>query len=172
MKQETFVADVRQFTELAGCSTDHFNSRQSALYLGLQLEEMAEKLDAIVEAIEDIGPKDFGFGSRLHLFAKEMEFIGSKMKDGTFDAYLAASNREALLDADVDLAWVTIGAMLSQGADVLGAMGEVARANLDKFPGGFVIKDSNGKVVKPVGWRAPDLKPFVCAVESEGGETD
>lgn len=44
---ETFVADVRRFTEAVGCTTDRFNVRQTALYIGLQLEEMAEKLEAM-----------------------------------------------------------------------------------------------------------------------------
>jgi hypothetical protein len=40
------IKAVRQFTEAVGCTTDQFNVRQIALYIGLQLEEMAEKLEA------------------------------------------------------------------------------------------------------------------------------
>jgi predicted HAD superfamily Cof-like phosphohydrolase len=147
LDKETFVADVRRFTELAGCTTDQFNVRQTALYIGLQLEEMAEKLEAVF--------------SKDAKIVKTLEFYSGMFKDGDFDHGLLTADRQALLDADVDLAWVTIGSMLSQGADVLGAMKEVARANLDKFPNGAVTKDANGKVVKPNGWRGPDLSPFV-----------
>ena len=45
--KETVVADVTKFTQIAGCTTDQFNVRQTALYIGLQLEEMAEKLEEI-----------------------------------------------------------------------------------------------------------------------------
>lgn len=143
--KETFVADVRRFTELAGCTTDQFNVRQTALYIGLQLEEMAEKLEA----------------AGAFVAAGYVDEVADMFKQGYYDASIGNADHEALLDADVDLAWVTIGSMLSQGADVLGAMKEVARANLDKFPGGVVTKDENGKVVKPNGWQGPDLSPYV-----------
>lgn len=150
-EQETFVADVRRFTEAVGCTTDRFNVRQTALYIGLQLEELGEKLDAC----------GLGFHA-AHLHA-----LGDMFKEGVFDEGVGRVERAALLDADIDLAWVTIGSALSQGADVLGAMREVARANLDKIgPDGTVLKDENGKVRKPEGWRPPDLTPFVCR---EGG---
>lgn len=146
--RETFVADVRRFTEAVGCTTDRFNARQTALYIGLQLEEMAEKLEACLQAET--------------LLTNEIHNLSGMFKAGHMDHRVEAANRAAMLDADIDLAWVTIGSALSQGADVLGAMREVARANLDKFPGGVVTKDANGKVTKPDGWRAPDITPFVC----------
>lgn len=152
---ETFVADVLRFTEAVGCTTDSFNIRQTALYIGLQLEEMAEKLEAV------------WFNHPSHILSV-LKSLSSGFKSGEFDSDVAAGDREAMLDADVDLAWVTIGSALSQGADVLGAMREVARANLDKIgPDGSVLKDENGKVKKPVGWRGPDNSPFVIRKEGE-----
>lgn len=144
---ETFVADVRRFTEAVGCTTDRFNVRQTALYIGLQLEEMAEKLEAVGLA-----------GGTAHA----MRGLSASFKSGVFDKEVESGDREAMLDADVDLAWVTVGSALSQGADLLGAMREVARANLDKIgPDGTVLKDENGKVKKPAGWRGPDIAPYV-----------
>lgn len=172
MSQETFIADVRQFTEAVGCTADRFNVRQTALYVGLQLEEMAEKLDAM-----GMG------GDARNNPVKILHVLSGEFKRGLLDGYVEGADREAMLDADVDLAWVTIGSALSQGADVLGAMREVSRANLDKLVecvdcAGFMapaddctkcngsglvaIKDANGKVTKPAGWRAPDITPFVC----------
>lgn len=148
---ESFVADVRRFTEAVGCTTDRFNVRQTALYIGLQLEEMAEKLEAFHITIASI-PQ----------LAKFMRLASIQFKSGAYDGIVADGDREAMLDADVDLAWVTVGSALSQGADLLGAMREVARANLDKIgPDGAVLKDENGKVKKPEGWRGPDIAPFV-----------
>lgn len=148
---ETFVADVRRFTEAVGCTTDRFNVRQTALYIGLQLEEMAEKLEAC------------GFNPDCSAIVEVIRITSGHFKRGAYDESVSSADRAALLDADIDLAWVTIGSALSQGADVLGAMREVARANLDKIgPDGTVLKDKNGKVRKPEGWRAPDLVPFVC----------
>ena len=144
---ETFVADVRKFAEAAGCTTDEFNVRQTALYIGLQLEEMAEKLTAI-----------FPFGSET---AQQLDNLSGDFKSGRFNHLVLDANRQALLDADVDLAWVTIGSMLSQGADVTGAMNEVMRSNMSKMVEGRMVKDANGKVVKPDTYSPPNLAPFV-----------
>lgn len=151
--KEAFVASVKSFTELAGCTTDQFNARQTALYIGLQLEEMAEKLDA-------------AFGCRVHL-TEMLMLCSQNFKEGHHDELVEMADREDLLDADVDLAWVTVGSMLSQGANVVGAMHEVSRANHDKFPGGVVTKDENGKVKKPDGWRGPDMSLYVKKENAE-----
>lgn len=151
-EQETFVADVRQFTEAVGCTTDQFNVRQTALYLGLMAEEFAEVLEAL----------------SLPLHAKSLHHISNQFKTGRLDgAVLATNQRVELLDGCTDLAWVTIGAMLSQGVDVLGAMREVARSNMSKLieaPDGtpLAVKDINGKVVKPASFSGPDLTPFIA----------
>lgn len=149
------VEAVEDFMKISGHLTDRkeFDVRQTALQIGFQLEEMAEKLDA-------------AFGCRVHL-TEMLMLCSQNFKEGHHDELVERADREAMLDADVDLAWVTIGSMLSQGANVLGAMNEVSRANLDKFPGGVVTKDANGKVKKPDGWRGPDLSPHV---KKEGTE--
>ena len=145
---ETFVADVRKFAEAAGHTTDEFNVRQTALYIGLQLEEMAEKLDAI-------------FYYMPCPISRRLKDYSAYFKEGYFDLKVETANRQELLDADVDLAWVTIGSMLSQGADVTGAMNEVVRSNMSKMVEGRMVKDANGKVVKPDTYSPPNLAPFV-----------
>lgn len=67
------------------------------------------------------------------------------------------------LDACMDLIWVTLGYCISKGYDVNGAWNEVARSNLDKIDRetGKVQKREDGKVLKPAGWRAPDLTKFL-----------
>jgi predicted HAD superfamily Cof-like phosphohydrolase len=67
------------------------------------------------------------------------------------------------LDALVDILVVTIGAIHSMGADAEGAWKEVMRTNFAKIDHetGKVRKREDGKVLKPVGWTPPNLKPFV-----------
>ena len=67
------------------------------------------------------------------------------------------------LDALIDILVVTIGAIHSMGADAEGAWKEVMRTNFAKIDKdtGKVRKREDGKVLKPVGWTPPDLKPFV-----------
>ena len=67
------------------------------------------------------------------------------------------------LDALIDILVVTVGAIHSMGADGEGAWKEVMSTNfakIDKLTG-KVRKREDGKVLKPVGWRAPDLKQYI-----------
>ena len=67
------------------------------------------------------------------------------------------------LDALIDILVVTIGAIHSMGADAEGAWKEVMRTNFAKIDRetGKVRKREDGKVLKPVGWTPPDLKPHL-----------
>ena len=67
------------------------------------------------------------------------------------------------LDALVDILVVTIGAIHSAGFDGEGAWKEVMKTNFAKIDKetGKVRKREDGKVLKPVGWTPPDLKPHL-----------
>jgi predicted HAD superfamily Cof-like phosphohydrolase len=73
------------------------------------------------------------------------------------------NDRVETLDALIDILVVTIGAIHSMGADAEGAWKEVMSTNFAKIDKetGKVRKREDGKVLKPLGWVAPDLKPFV-----------
>lgn len=74
-----------------------------------------------------------------------------------------AHDKVEQLDALIDILVVTIGAIHSMGADAEGAWKEVMRTNFAKIDHetGKVRKREDGKVLKPLGWTAPDLKPYV-----------
>ena len=67
------------------------------------------------------------------------------------------------LDALEDILVVTIGAIHSAGMDGEGGWKEVMRTNFAKIDKetGKVRKREDGKVLKPLGWTPPDLKPYV-----------
>ena len=67
------------------------------------------------------------------------------------------------LDALIDILVVTIGAIHSMGADAEGAWKEVMNTNFAKIDKetGLVRKREDGKVLKPVGWKAPELAQFI-----------
>lgn len=76
---------------------------------------------------------------------------------------LTAHDKVETLDALIDILVVTIGAIHSMGADAEGAWKEVMSTNfakIDKLTG-KVRKREDGKVLKPVGWTPPNLKPFI-----------
>ena len=67
------------------------------------------------------------------------------------------------LDALVDILVVTVGAIRAAGWDGEGAWREVMNTNFAKIDPdtGKVRKREDGKVLKPEGWKAPELAKFV-----------
>jgi predicted HAD superfamily Cof-like phosphohydrolase len=74
-----------------------------------------------------------------------------------------AEDQVEQLDALIDILVVTIGAIHSMGADAEGAWKEVMTTNFAKIDHdtGRVRKREDGKVLKPVGWKAPELAQFI-----------
>jgi predicted HAD superfamily Cof-like phosphohydrolase len=74
-----------------------------------------------------------------------------------------SDDRIEQLDALIDILVVTVGAIHSMGADAEGAWKEVMITNFAKIDRetGKVRKREDGKVLKPVGWTPPNLRPFV-----------
>jgi predicted HAD superfamily Cof-like phosphohydrolase len=82
---------------------------------------------------------------------------------GELNAAVSQGNRVEELDALIDILVVTIGAIHSMGADAEGAWKEVISTNFAKIDKetGKVRKREDGKVLKPTGWTAPELAPFL-----------
>lgn len=80
-----------------------------------------------------------------------------------FKTALANNDRVEQLDALIDILVVTIGAIHSGGFDAEGAWKEVMNTNFAKIDSdtGKVRKREDGKVLKPVGWTAPNLLSYV-----------
>jgi predicted HAD superfamily Cof-like phosphohydrolase len=76
---------------------------------------------------------------------------------------IAAHDQVETLDALIDILVVTIGAIHSAGFDAEGAWKEVMMTNFAKVDSetGMVRKREDGKVLKPLGWKAPELAPFI-----------
>ncbi len=78
------------------------------------------------------------------------------------NAAITQKDRVEQLDALIDILVVTIGAIHSGGFNAEGAWKEVMRTNFSKIDikTGKVRKREDGKVLKPLGWVAPNLAPF------------
>ena len=87
----------------------------------------------------------------------------SHLIEEEYDEFSFSMNDEEALDACMDLIWVILGYCYMKGWNVDGAWNEVARSNLAKIDSktGKVLKSFDGKVMKPKGWKAPNLKPFL-----------
>ena len=74
-----------------------------------------------------------------------------------------ANDKVEQLDALIDILVVTMGAVRAGGFDGEGAWKEVMDTNFAKIDPdtGKVRKREDGKVLKPEGWKAPELAQFV-----------
>jgi predicted HAD superfamily Cof-like phosphohydrolase len=98
-------------------------------------------------------------------YAMYLGLIDEESKE--LDVALSDNNRVEQLDALIDILVVTIGAIHSGGFDAEGAWHEVMSSNFAKISeDGKVRKREDGKVLKPVGWTAPNLTPFVKEIKN------
>jgi predicted HAD superfamily Cof-like phosphohydrolase len=74
-----------------------------------------------------------------------------------------AKDEVETLDALIDIMVVTVGAAHAMGYDAEGAWNEVMKTNFAKIDPetGFVKRRDDGKILKPEGWKAPELAPFL-----------
>ena len=82
---------------------------------------------------------------------------------GELEEAVMADDRVEQLDALVDILVVTMGAIRAGGFDGEGAWKEVMDTNFAKIDSdtGKVRKREDGKVLKPEGWKAPELAKFI-----------
>jgi predicted HAD superfamily Cof-like phosphohydrolase len=95
---------------------------------------------------------------QFELYVKLIEEEFKELKEA-----IASNDRVEQLDALEDILVVTVGAIHSMGADGEGGWKEVMGTNfakIDKLTG-KVRKREDGKVLKPLGWVAPNLKQYI-----------
>jgi predicted HAD superfamily Cof-like phosphohydrolase len=149
-RSNDFVRTIRAFLEAAGDNvSDQPDVRAVARYTGMQFERLAEKMQAI-----------------NHPIAGTLQRIGHEFKRGAHDHTIAFAlfdpdRCEKLLDADIDLAWVSLAGSVTAGADVPGGCADVGRSNISRVgPGGKVERDANGKIMEPPYYIPAQLAPF------------
>ena len=94
---------------------------------------------------------------QFNLYTKLIEEEFKELKVAIDD-----NDKVETLDALIDILVVTIGAIHSMGADAEGAWREVMQTNFAKIDeDGKVRKREDGKILKPLGWKAPELGQYV-----------
>lgn len=157
----TFVEAVLRFMSIGGQTTGKFNARQACLYTGLQLEALAEKIAEIQGGCVTPEARD-----HLTPLIDMLVDYGNEFKRGLHEGDILRANHGKLIDADFDLAWVSIGALASTSVAPHGAIAHGAFTNLDKFVENAngdltALKDANGKIQKRMNWQPPDFDSFV-----------
>lgn len=101
-------------------------------------------------------------GWNVDQFDLYVKLIDEEYKE--LQAGITAGDPVEIVDALTDILVVTIGALHSMGADAEGAWKEVMQTNFAKIDRetGKVRKREDGKVLKPLGWTPPNLKPYIA----------
>ena len=102
----------------------------------------------------DQEPSEANYKMYLDLIREETDELEEALID---------NDKVEQLDALVDILVVTMGAIRAAGWDGEGAWKEVMDTNFAKVDPetGKVRKREDGKVLKPEGWKAPDLTNFL-----------
>ena len=139
------IESVEQWVEGVG------HQYHTELYASLVLEEAKEMLEAL---------ECPSIATELRRAIGVLDGVSYSVRKEPNDL---DANPVALLDAALDLAWVSLClARTLVGPNLEPAWRELHRSNVvDKQVDGRFIKDSNGKVMKPIGWKPPDLEQFL-----------
>jgi predicted HAD superfamily Cof-like phosphohydrolase len=101
-------------------------------------------------------------GERNH---DQFDLYVNLIKEEVGELQVAIDNNDLVeqLDALIDIMVVTVGAVQSLGADGEGAWKEVMSTNFAKIDSltGRVRKREDGKVLKPLGWKSPELSKYI-----------
>jgi len=102
----------------------------------------------------DQEPSEANYKMYLDLIREETDELEEAIQD---------NDKVEQLDALIDILVVTMGAVRAAGWDGEGAWKEVMDTNFAKIDPetGKVIKREDGKVLKPEGWKAPQLAQFI-----------
>ena len=97
--------------------------------------------------------------------APEVVRLYQELVNEEYKEFVDAPTDTNKLQESMDLVWVTLGYCLARGWDVEGAWKELTRANMSKLQvdpaTGQLRRRADGKILKPEGWRGPDMTPFV-----------
>ena len=102
----------------------------------------------------DQEPSEANYKMYLDLIREETDELEEAIQD---------NDKVEQLDALIDILVVTMGAVRAAGWDGEAAWKEVMDTNFAKIDAdtGKVRKREDGKVLKPEGWKAPELAQFV-----------
>ena len=127
--------------------------------------------------------KDFheAFGQRI---GEKPEFpdrkertLREKLLEEEFNEYMRAELNDDLVeiaDALADIIYIACGTAVSYGIPLDDVFAEVHRSNMAKLVDGKVIRREDGKIQKPEGWTAPDIRSvldkahtkYICKIAS------
>lgn len=109
--------------------------------------------------LEDMSEDLLEYASELKHYESEQALRARLMTEelGEILKAFVDDDMEGVADGLADLCYVTIGTALQFGIDLPAVWDAVQEANMAKFPNGEVLRDKQGKIMKPEGWTGPDI---------------
>lgn len=92
-----------------------------------------------------------------------MDSLATHLKENSTRYLIVIEPNEEIgfLDSLCDQIVTATGVAHMQSYDIVGAMNEVNDSNFSKFVDGQPVFDANRKIIKGVGYRKPNLEPFL-----------
>lgn len=146
------TAAVRRFFDMAGQDAPHTPQVPSEEVVRFRLRVVAEEFLELLEAtLSTRAPgdpsADLDFGNLFRELRAALHHV--------IDAAPVVVDFPLMVDACIDLAYVVEGMLVASGVDAAEVWDAVHAANLQKAGG--PRRESDGKLMKPEGWKAPDV---------------
>jgi predicted HAD superfamily Cof-like phosphohydrolase len=125
-----------------------------SLQIGCQIEEFCELLEVLRTDSE-------GYAKLLERTRLDLEWFAGKLKRGDQQVYIPIHLRVDALDALCDIEVTGNGVAFLANFDKDAADQAVIDSNDSKLVDGKPVILEGGKIGKPDGWKAPDLRGFV-----------
>jgi len=140
------------------------SARSDACY-EIGMEKVVKDVGEFMDATSDPRP------TKPELPAPAVRALRIRLLREEFDEYIEAENDNDLVeiaDALADLTYIAVGTALKYGIPLDVVFREVHATNMAKFPDGKANVRSDGKVLKPEGWKPPDI---AALLQRHGWET-
>jgi predicted HAD superfamily Cof-like phosphohydrolase len=125
-----------------------------SVQVGCHIEEFCEFLKTLRTDSE-------GYAKLIERTRIDLEWFGSKLKRSEQQVYIPVYLRTDALDALCDTEVTGNGVAYLAGFDKPGADAAVMDSNDAKLIDGKPVIIEGGKIGKPDGWTAPNLRPFI-----------
>ena len=125
-----------------------------SLQIGCHIEEFCEFLKVLRSDSE-------GYAKLIDRTRLDLEWFATKLKKREQFVYIPTHMRTDALDALCDTEVTGNGVAYMAGFDKESADQAVLASNDSKLVDGKPVILEGGKIGKPEGWKAPDLRPFV-----------
>lgn len=123
--------------------------------------QIGAHIEECMEFLRCLRSDSDGYAKLIERTASDLDWFATKLKRGEQRVYIPTHLRVHALDALCDMEVTGNGVAYLAGFDKEAADKAVLDSNDAKLVDGKAILAPGGKIMKPEGWTAPDLKNFV-----------